>query len=73
MNVTVHVDTPFLDLLRVEATELGMSLEQLAGTILQSHARARSSGKSVATDDAFRRAMADTFRENDALYQRLAK
>jgi hypothetical protein len=73
MNVMVQINTPFLDLLRAEATELGLSLEQLAGTILECHARTRAGGKTVISDDVFRRAMADTFRENDALYERLAK
>jgi len=73
MNLTVHIDTPLLDLLRSEATELGLSLEELAGTILRSHARARTGGKTFASDEVFRQAMEATFGENHELYERLAK
>jgi hypothetical protein len=73
MTLQVQLDSPFLDSLREEAAALGVSLEELAGRILRSHARAKESGRVTASDEAFRAAMAATFDENAELYRRLAQ
>jgi hypothetical protein len=73
MTITIRLEGPGLDALRQEAAERGVSLDQLASDIIQSHIRARTGGGPIAGDAKFREAMEGTFRENDELYRRLAK
>jgi hypothetical protein len=51
----------------------GTTPEELARTVLGAFVRYVANEPSPTHDPAFRKAMADTFRENDELYRRLAK
>ena len=73
MTITLQIEVTGLVALQQEASDLGVSVEQLATNIVQRHIRARTGPGSVAPDAAFQNAMADTFRRNEELYRRLAK
>lgn len=70
MTITIHLDGTKLAVLEKEATTLGVPVEQWAETIIDRHLESRE----VADREIrFRKAMDDTFRENDEAYRRLAK
>jgi hypothetical protein len=73
MTITIQLDGPGLAALQQEAANLGVSVEQLADTIIQRHVRGRAGLGPVVDEATFRKAMADTFRENEELYRRLAR
>ena len=69
MTITIQLDGPKLNILENEAANLGVAPEQWAEAIIHRQLERRP----IANDDAFRKAMDDTFRENEELYRRLAK
>ncbi len=73
MTIMINLDEPGFSALAEEASRLGVSVEQLADSIVRRHIRTRAGQGGVATDESFRMAMADTFRENEEVYRRLAK
>jgi hypothetical protein len=73
MTITIDLDGPGFSALAEEASGLGVSVEQLADTIIRRHLRARTAKGTIADDEVFRKAMADTFRENEEVYRRLAR
>lgn len=73
MTVMLNLEKPGLDVLEQEAANLGLTVEQLANDIIRRHVEAKSSSVQFADPTAFRRAMADSVRENEELLRRLAK
>jgi hypothetical protein len=71
MTVMLKLENPGLSILQSEAAERRITVEELIDQILGDHLRSRGPVRS--TDPAFLAAKADTFRENDELYRRLAK
>ncbi|MDB5305844.1 MAG: hypothetical protein JWO38_46 [Gemmataceae bacterium] len=72
MTILLQLEAPGLEALQKEAADLGVTVEQLAHDIIRQHLRARATGSAVA-DTAFRRATADSVRENEELLRRLAR
>jgi hypothetical protein len=70
-TITLGSDV-FTPLERIAHTR-GISPDELARTVLGAFVRHADRESSPGLDPAFRQAMADTFRENDDLYRRLAK
>jgi hypothetical protein len=75
MTITIQLAGPGFERLRAEAEELGLSVEQLAQAIVERYVlRPRGDTPSdVVDDETFQRVKAETFRENEELYRRLAK
>ena len=73
MTLMLQLDSPFLDSLRQEAEALGVSLEELAKTVLQDHARLREGNRRVADDATFRAALSASVTEHAELLRRLAQ
>jgi len=73
MTITIELDDAIRTDFQQEAESLGLSLDQLADAIIRRHIQSKSVDHSSALDPAFQKAMADSFRENDELYRRLAK
>lgn len=73
MTIQIELDEPGLAVLEQEASRLGVTVEQLAGTVLRSHIGSLGGRHLDASNAAFRKAMTDTFRDNEEVYRRLAK
>lgn len=71
MTITIDVAGSSLVRLQSEADRLGVSVEQLAKTVIERHTDRPEVG--TLDEITFRKLMTDTFRENDELYRRLAK
>lgn len=73
MTVMLQLEPQGAELLRKEAAELGLSVEQLASDIIRRHLTARTTRAASADDESFRRVVAASMDENDELLRRLAK
>lgn len=73
MTITINLDEPSLSAPQEEASGLGLSVEHMADAIIRRQLRTRAGSATVADDEVFRKAMADTFPENEEVYRRLAK
>lgn len=73
VTTTINIGTDVYTPLERIAQTRGVSPEELARTVLGAFVRHADRPSSPAPDPAFLQAMADTFRENDELYRRLAK
>lgn len=73
MTITIELDEPMLNAFQQEASDLGISVDRLADAIIRQHFRSGTHVSGSATDPAFQKAAAETFRENEELYRRLAK
>jgi len=74
MTIAIQLEAQGLDMLQAEATELGVTPEQLANDIVQRHLRTRTDvANKVANDSTFRAALSASITENSELLRRLAK
>ena len=73
MTIMIELEDPDLNVLKEEAARLGIAVEQLAHAIIHRHVGSHAQATTATGDNAFRKAMADTFRENNELYRRLAR
>jgi hypothetical protein len=73
MTIAIPLEAPRFAVLQQEATDLGVTVEQLAADIIDRHIRIKTAPGSAVSDDAFKTAMEATLRENDELYRRLAR
>jgi len=69
-TITIELEDTESEILNNEARELGLSVSQLASTIVGSHTR-MTKGKPL--DAAFQKSMTDTFRDHAEVYRRLAQ
>jgi hypothetical protein len=70
MTIALQLDATGYSALQAEASERGMTPEQLANEIVQRHLRARAGS---VEDPAFKTALAASMKENEELLRRLAK
>lgn len=74
MTIIIQLDSPLAEPLERLARGRGCTVEELARSALADYVRSAEPGAPLAgLDPALAQAVADSFRENDELYRRLAK
>ncbi len=73
MTITIDLAPPLLEPLEQLARSRGCSVEELTQAVLTEYVRTAKPAAPAGLDPRLAQAVADSFRENDELYRRLAK